>query len=115
MSLLTTSIFSLIGWLMIYMSTNYEKLVVGRIVGGIATGLASVSATVYAAEIAEPAWRSTMVTWSSIAIAFGILIVYIFGYIIPVKKKPNNIITKLIKKKNNFSLTGKLAIDSTTL
>lgn len=84
MSLLTTSTFSLIGWFLIYMSTNYEKLVVGRIIGGIATGLASVPATVYAAEITESAWRSTVVTWSSVAIALGILIVYIFGYFIQV-------------------------------
>ncbi|KAF7995623.1 hypothetical protein HCN44_006730 [Aphidius gifuensis] len=82
MSLLTTSTFSLIGWFLIYMSTNYENLIVGRIIGGIATGLASVPATVYTAEITESAWRSTVVTWSSIAIALGILIVYIFGYII---------------------------------
>ncbi|XP_034951565.1 facilitated trehalose transporter Tret1-2 homolog [Chelonus insularis] len=82
LSLMVTSTFSLIGWLLIYMAPNYEKLVVGRVVSGVATGLASVPATVYTAEIATPAWRSTMVTWSSISIALGILLVYVFGYII---------------------------------
>ncbi|KAH0547490.1 facilitated trehalose transporter Tret1-2 homolog [Cotesia glomerata] len=80
LSLMVTSTFSLIGWVLIYMSTNYEKLVVGRIIAGIATGLASVPATVYTAEVADPLWRSVMVTWSSIAIALGILLVYVFGY-----------------------------------
>ncbi|KAK0166557.1 hypothetical protein PV328_004964 [Microctonus aethiopoides] len=79
-SLMVTSCFSLIGWLLIYMSTNYEKLVVGRIISGIATGLASVPASVYTAEISVSSWRGTMVTWSSIAIAMGILLVYIIGY-----------------------------------
>ncbi|XP_011297470.1 facilitated trehalose transporter Tret1-2 homolog [Fopius arisanus] len=82
LSLLVTSTFSLIGWLLIYMSTDYEKLIVGRVIGGIATGLASVPATVYTAEIADSEWRSTLVTWSSMAIAVGILLVYIFGYFV---------------------------------
>ncbi|XP_008557849.1 facilitated trehalose transporter Tret1-2 homolog [Microplitis demolitor] len=80
LSLMVTSTFSLIGWFLIYMSTNYDKLVVGRVISGVATGLASVPATVYTAEIAGPLWRGVMVTWSSIAIALGVLLVYIFGY-----------------------------------
>lgn len=83
-SLLVTSSFSLAGWLVIYMSSTYTQIVVGRFIGGVATGLASVPATVYSAEVASPKWRGTMVTWSSIVIATGILIVYIFGYLLQV-------------------------------
>ncbi|XP_031848104.2 trehalose transporter 1-like protein isoform X2 [Nomia melanderi] len=81
LSLLITSVLSILGWLIIYFSRTYEQILVGRIISGIATGSASVPATVYSAEVASPAWRSTMVTWTSVAIAIGILIVYIFGYL----------------------------------
>lgn len=87
LSLLITSIVSIVGWLVIYLSGTYEQILVGRIISGIATGTASVPATVYSAEIASPKWRSTMVTWTSISIAIGVLIVYIFGYAFKVNNK----------------------------
>ncbi|KOC67291.1 Facilitated trehalose transporter Tret1-2 like protein [Habropoda laboriosa] len=80
LSLLITSIVSIVGWLVIYLAGTYEQILVGRIISGIATGTASVPATVYSAEVASPKWRSTMVTWTSVAIAIGVLIVYVFGY-----------------------------------
>ncbi|XP_012533979.1 facilitated trehalose transporter Tret1-2 homolog isoform X2 [Monomorium pharaonis] len=82
-SLLVTSLISLAGWLTIYMSNSYVQILIGRSISGISTGMASVPTTVYAAEIAGPKWRGTMVTWTSISIALGVLIVYIFGYILP--------------------------------
>lgn len=84
LSLLITSVLSILGWLIIYFSQTYEQILVGRIISGLATGSASVPATVYCAEVASPAWRSTMVTWTSVAIAIGVLIVYIFGYLFKV-------------------------------
>ncbi|XP_050450136.1 facilitated trehalose transporter Tret1-2 homolog isoform X1 [Cataglyphis hispanica] len=80
-SLLVTSLISLAGWVTIYMSNSYEQILVGRTISGISTGMASVPTTVYSAEIAGPKWRGTMVTWTSITTAVGVLIVYIFGYI----------------------------------
>ncbi|XP_051174507.1 facilitated trehalose transporter Tret1-like isoform X2 [Leptopilina boulardi] len=82
-SLLIISTVSLIGWLTIYLSTNVEQIIIGRILSGISTGLATVPTTVYAAEVSSAKWRSTVVTWTSIAIAAGVLIVYIFGFIFP--------------------------------
>ncbi|XP_033335946.2 trehalose transporter 1-like protein [Megalopta genalis] len=81
LSLLITSVLSFLGWLVIYFSATYQQILVGRIISGIATGSASVPATVYCAEIASPDWRPAMVTWTSISIAIGVLIVYVFGYI----------------------------------
>ncbi|XP_076183385.1 trehalose transporter 1-like protein isoform X2 [Ptiloglossa arizonensis] len=81
LSLLITSIVSFLGWLVIYFSGTYEQILVGRVISGIATGSASVPATVYSAEVAAPKWRATMVTWTSVFIAIGVLIVYIFGYL----------------------------------
>ncbi|XP_032670538.1 facilitated trehalose transporter Tret1-2 homolog [Odontomachus brunneus] len=80
-SLLVTALLSMAGWITIYLSINYEQILVGRVISGVATGMASVPATVYVAEIAGPKLRSTMVTWTSISIALGVLIVYIFGYV----------------------------------
>lgn len=87
LSLLITSVVSIVGWIVIYMSGSYKQILVGRIISGLATGSASVPATVYSAEVASPKWRATMVTWTSIAIAIGVLIVYIFGYVF--KVRPN--------------------------
>lgn len=82
LSLLVISVISMVGWLIIYISGSYEQILAGRVISGIATGLASVPATVYTAEIAgTPKLRSTMVTWTSISIAVGILVVYVYGYI----------------------------------
>ncbi|KAJ8687236.1 hypothetical protein QAD02_023030 [Eretmocerus hayati] len=80
-TLLITSGTSLISWLIIAFSKTYDQILGGRFLSGIAIGLASVSATVYAAEVTSPALRSTTLTWTSITIAGGVVIVYTFGYI----------------------------------
>ncbi|XP_066597536.1 facilitated trehalose transporter Tret1-2 homolog [Prorops nasuta] len=82
LSLLAISGISLIGWLTIHFTSNYEQILAGRVISGVATGMASVPATVYIAEVSGPKWRSTMVTWTSVSIAVGILLVYVFGYFI---------------------------------
>ncbi|XP_011707581.1 PREDICTED: facilitated trehalose transporter Tret1-2 homolog isoform X2 [Wasmannia auropunctata] len=82
-SMFVTSLISLAGWVTIYMSNSYVQILIGRSISGISTGMASVPTTVYVAEIAGPKWRGTMVTWTSISIALGVLIVYIFGSIFP--------------------------------
>ncbi|XP_011161204.1 facilitated trehalose transporter Tret1 isoform X2 [Solenopsis invicta] len=79
-SMFVTSLISLAGWVTIYMSNSYVQILIGRSISGISTGMASVPTTVYVAEIAGPKLRGTMVTWTSISIALGVLIVYIFGY-----------------------------------
>lgn len=60
-------------------------ILVGRVLSGISMGLASVPATVYSAEVTSPEMRCSTLTWTSVAIACGILVVYIFGYIFPVR------------------------------
>nr|XP_012218357.1 PREDICTED: facilitated trehalose transporter Tret1-2 homolog [Linepithema humile] len=80
-TMFVTSLISLAGWVTIYMSNSYVQILIGRGISGISTGMASVPTTVYNAEIAGVKWRGTMVTWTSISIALGVLIVYIFGYI----------------------------------
>lgn len=82
--MLVTSLLSVAGWVTIYLSNSYEMIVAGRVISGVATGMASVPTTVYVAEISGPKWRSTMVTWTSISIALGVLIVYVFGFVFKV-------------------------------
>ncbi|KAM0735370.1 Facilitated trehalose transporter Tret1-2-like protein [Formica fusca] len=81
-SLFMTSLISLAGWVTIYTSNSYMQILVGRTISGIATGMSAVPITVFAAEIAGSKWRGSMITWTSISTALGVLIVYIFGYIL---------------------------------
>lgn len=87
LSFLLISLVSTVGWLAIFLATSYSHILIGRAISGIAVGLASVSCTVYSAEVSSPKWRSIVVTWTSISIALGVLFVYIFGYFLPVSTK----------------------------
>lgn len=80
-SLIVLSAVSTIGWAVIYFAANFEQIVAGRILTGISSGLASVPATVYAAEVTTPKLRSIVVTWTSVGIALAVLIVYVLGYV----------------------------------
>lgn len=51
---------------------------------GVTIGLASSPAAVYSAEIAEPKLRGRLTVLTSMAIAVGILMIYILGFIFPV-------------------------------
>lgn len=88
-SLFMTSLISLAGWVTIYTSNSYMQILVGRTISGIATGMSAVQITVFAAEIAGSKWRGSMITWTSISTALGVLIVYIFGYILKVNEFGN--------------------------
>ena len=51
---------------------------------GITIGLSSSPAAVYSAEIATPKLRGRLTLLTSMAIAIGILMIYVLGYIFPV-------------------------------
>lgn len=51
---------------------------------GVAGGLSSSPVTVYAAEIAHPKLRGRLTVLSSVSIAFGVLLIYFFGFIFQV-------------------------------
>lgn len=55
----------------------------GRLLTGVSTGMASVPATVYVAEAADQYLRGMLVTWTSIFVSLGILLVYLFGSVLP--------------------------------
>lgn len=84
--LLLINIITFLGWILIAFAydrtdNQYVILLTGRILTGLSTGLSSMPATVYVAEISCPKWRGILTTASSIAFASAILIVYILGFI----------------------------------
>lgn len=60
------------------------QVYVGRISTGIGTGLCSIPATVYTAEVADSSIRGLLVTGTSVSIALGVVIVYILGALLKV-------------------------------
>ncbi|XP_069699243.1 facilitated trehalose transporter Tret1-2 homolog isoform X2 [Periplaneta americana] len=77
---------ALLGWLIIATASHSENLFLyqlyaGRLLTGLATGMSSSPATVYVSEVADKALRGMLVTWASIGISLGILVVYVLGSI----------------------------------
>lgn len=46
----------------------------------MSTGLSSVPATVYMAEVSSPKLRGVFTTWNTISFALGVLVIYMFGW-----------------------------------
>lgn len=59
---------------------NFEIFVLARILGGIGVGMASLMVPMYISEIAPAKTRGILVTFNSIAVTFGILVVYFVNY-----------------------------------
>lgn len=51
---------------------------------GVAVGMSSSPAAVYAAEIAHPKLRGRLTLLSALCTALGMLFIYLLGYLIPV-------------------------------
>ena len=69
-----------VGALVAGLAPNASILVVGRIVLGLAVGLASVIVPLYIAEISPPDIRGLLVALNQLMITVGILLSYIVGY-----------------------------------
>ncbi|XP_069699239.1 facilitated trehalose transporter Tret1-like isoform X2 [Periplaneta americana] len=81
-TLLALNVPFMLGWLtlaFIPSPVSTPLLYLGRILTGLGTGMASIPACVYIAEVSDHAWRGMLVTWPSIGISAGILVVYILG------------------------------------
>lgn len=73
----------LIGWSCVIWAQNYEMLLAGRFIIGLAGGAFCVSAPQYSAEIAEKEIRGVVGTFFQLLIIAGILFAYIVGAILP--------------------------------
>ncbi|KAK9738310.1 Sugar transporter [Popillia japonica] len=86
MSLLTINAITFLGWLVLTLAARidgqiYAMLLVGRLITGFSTGLASISAAVYMAEVSSPELRGMFTTASASFFSLGIVIVYFLGYL----------------------------------
>ncbi|KAK6633428.1 hypothetical protein RUM44_004031 [Polyplax serrata] len=85
LTLITVNIPSLLGWLLIASANGNATLIMiyaGRFFTGLATGMAAVPATVYSAEMSTDKLRGMFITWTSISMSLGILLIYILGYML---------------------------------
>ncbi|XP_069699283.1 facilitated trehalose transporter Tret1-like isoform X2 [Periplaneta americana] len=87
MALLSVNVPGLAGWIVLATANAGNdfliQIYVGRLLTGLSTGMASVPATVYMAEAADQALRGMLVTWPSIFMALGMMLVYLLGFCFP--------------------------------
>lgn len=82
-SLFTVNIPGIVGWLLLATARGLPQIYAGRVLTGFSTGMASVPATVYVAETSHHSLRGMLVTWTSIFMSLGIMLVYLLGYCFP--------------------------------
>lgn len=61
---------------------NVPLLFIGRVITGVACGLATAPAAVYIGEMATNEYRGMLVAWPSVGVSAGILLVYLLGWAI---------------------------------
>lgn len=67
------------GWILIALSTNVPMLLVGRLLAGLATALATSPAIVYITEVARPELRGSMISFGPTLASFGMVLSYLKG------------------------------------
>lgn len=79
-ALFLTAILFLIGTTFLYIASGFFQLLLGRIITGIAIGIASLVVPLYIAEISPVALRGRFVSLNQLAISLGILLAYSINY-----------------------------------
>ncbi|KAG7210309.1 hypothetical protein KM043_011850 [Ampulex compressa] len=67
------------GWILLALSTNIPMLLVGRLLVGMATALATSPAIVYITEVARPELRGSMISFGPTLASFGMVLAYLKG------------------------------------
>ncbi|EFN82173.1 Sugar transporter ERD6-like 6, partial [Harpegnathos saltator] len=67
------------GWILIALSTNVPMLLVGRLLAGLATALATSPAIVYITEVARPELRGSLISFGPTLASFGMVLSYLKG------------------------------------
>jgi MFS family permease len=78
--LIADAIIFIIGTLITAVGTTIEAIAIGRVVVGVAIGVASYVAPLYISEIAPAKYRGALVSLNQLAITLGILLSYIVDY-----------------------------------
>lgn len=81
-TMIIAQLFFLAGALILGIAPNFSVLMVGRFLAGIGVGFALMVAPVYTAELSPASSRGSLVSLPEIFINFGILLGYIFSYIL---------------------------------
>lgn len=79
-SIILAGLIWIVGSILQCASVNRGMLVVGRVIAGVAVGIASAVVPVYQSELTPPAIRGRMVSFQQWAITWGILIQYFIGF-----------------------------------
>ena len=82
--LFTAAIFTL-GSILCAVAGTIPLLIVGRLLVGIAIGVASYTAPLYISEMAPPKLRGALVTLNQLAITSGILLAYVVDAVFAIK------------------------------
>lgn len=90
MTLVLIDIFTIFAWGLIALSSQtnrdvfYIELMTGRFFNGISAGLCASPGIVYCAEVVHKKIRGKVIITSTIFIASGMLLTYVWGYFLPV-------------------------------
>lgn len=76
------ALFFLLSMLMTGLATSFWVFVVGRLIGGLAVGGASVVTPMYISEVSPPKLRGRLVATAQFAIVLGILVSFFSNYLI---------------------------------
>jgi len=76
------ALFFLVSMLMTGLATNLWMFIIGRFIGGLAVGGASVVTPMYISEVAPPKLRGRLVATAQFAIVLGILVSFFSNFII---------------------------------
>jgi sugar porter (SP) family MFS transporter len=76
------ALFFLLSMLLTGLATNLWMFIIGRFIGGLAVGGASVVTPMYISEVAPPKLRGRLVATAQFAIVLGILVSFFSNYII---------------------------------
>ena len=80
--MIVTSILYIIAAIGSGIASSYDQLVMYRLVGGVAIGMASTLAPIYISEVAPPKFRGRLGMLQQLAIVTGILLSFISNYLI---------------------------------
>ena len=84
--ILGTALLFAVGSLLAAWAPSVNLLVAGRVVLGLAIGIASFAAPLYISEMSPPAIRGALVAMNQLAITIGILLSYIIDYLFSADK-----------------------------
>ncbi|XP_011503775.1 PREDICTED: facilitated trehalose transporter Tret1-2 homolog [Ceratosolen solmsi marchali] len=72
-----------IGWIFIALAQNVPMILIGRLLAGLATALATSPAIVYITEVARPDLRGSLISFGPTLASFGMVLSYLKGAFLP--------------------------------